>query len=147
MKYILALSVAAFTTCNVLRPAVQNTGQLSGYVYLETGNQMPSPNRRARIPKGMVTTLAIYEATLFKQAEGTSPIFTKINSRHIADVPTDSTGHYIVKLPAGKYSVFIKDGNELFANESDGDGIINPVEITTAKAVTKNWKMARNALY
>ena len=147
MKYIFALSVVVIAACNILRPAMQNTGELSGYVYLETGNQMPSPNRRAQAPKGMVTTLAIYEATPFKQAEGTSPIFTKINSRLIAEVHTDSTGHYIVKLPAGKYSVFIKDGNELFANESDGDGIINPVQINAAKAVTRNWKMARNALY
>jgi hypothetical protein len=147
MKIFLVISAFTLMACHTLKPQVLRQG-LSGYVYRESGNQMPSPNRKPRKPKGIKCDLYIYRPTTLKQTIGNSPVFTSIDSKLVTIVHSDSTGFYTVKLPVGKYSVFIStDKQSFFADESDGNGILNPAEVTANKVTPRNFTLRLGAVY
>ena len=147
MKIFLIVSAFALMACHTMKPSVITQG-LSGYVYRESGNQMPSPNRAPRKPKGIKCDMYIYQPTTLQQVKGSSPVFTSVNSKLITIVHSDSTGYYAVKLPVGKYSVFIRtDDQRFFANESDGNGILNPAEVTSNKVTARNFTLRHGAVY
>jgi hypothetical protein len=134
--------------CHSLKPATKITQGLTGYVYKETGNQMPSPNKPPRKPKGIKCDLYIYQPTSQKQANGGPTSFTSINSKLITVVHTDSLGHYAVNLSPGKYSVFIRtDEGSFFADESDDKGSLNPAEVTADKVTERNFTLRAGAVY
>jgi hypothetical protein len=147
MKIFLVISAFTLMACHTLKPPVITQG-LSGYVYKESGNQMPSPNRAPRKPKGIKCALYIYQPTTLKQVAGSSPVFTGVSGKLVTIVHSDSTGYYAVKLPVGKYSVFLRtDDQSFFADESDGDGILNPAEVIADKVSTRNFTLRRGAVY
>lgn len=147
MKIFLFISAFTLMACNSLKPQAVTQG-LSGYIYRETGNQMPSPNRPPRKPKGIKCDLYVYEPVTVKQTTGSSPVFTSVNGKLVKIVHSDSTGYYAVKLPTGKYSVLIRtDDQHFFADESDGNGILNPAEVVTGKVATRNFTLRLGAVY
>ena len=148
MKIYLILSASLLMACHSLKPAAPITQGLTGYVYKETGNQMPSPNRAPRKPKGIKCDLYIYQPTTPQQAIGGPTSFTKVNSKLVTMVHTDSLGHYTVNLSPGKYTVFIRTGEgSFFADESDGDGILNPAEVAADKVTDRNFTLRAGAVY
>ena len=147
---LLAIAVLTIIACtmqktNLGKPIKQG---IEGHIYLVTGNQMPMKGKPIqRHGKGIVREVWIYKATTMQQAEGQTPLFTKINTSLAAKVKSDSTGHYQAALPAGLYSVFVKEGNQYFASESDGTGTLNPAEVLTAKVTTRNITVNHDAAY
>lgn len=134
--------------CHSLKPAAPITQGLTGYVYKETGNQMPSPNRAPRKPKGIKCDLYIYQPTTLRQATGGPTSFTGVNTKLITVVHTDSLGHYAVNLSPGRYSVFIRtDEGSFFADESDDKGTLNPVEVIANKLTDRNLTLRSGAVY
>ncbi|WP_158825160.1 carboxypeptidase-like regulatory domain-containing protein [Mucilaginibacter lacusdianchii] len=123
------------------------TGTLQGHIYNLSGNQMPGPGRPKSRGRGVVKDIYVYQATTTTQATGNMPLFTKISSRLAAHTRSDSTGRYQVKLPAGKYSVFIKETNGYFAAEADGEGHLNPVIITNGQTTTRDVTITLNAVF
>lgn len=105
---------------------------IKGVIYLVKGNQMPSPNqpRAPRVP--MQTTLYIYELTNINQvtrAEAHAPFYTAIHTKLIKQVNSDRQGAFKVKLPPGQYSLFIKKGDQFYANLYDEKNNIAPVTV------------------
>jgi hypothetical protein len=147
MKIFLVISAFMLMACHTVKPSAITQG-LSGYVYRESGNQMPSPNRKPGKPKGIKCDLYIYQPTTLKQVAGSNPVFTNVNSKLVTIVHSDSTGYYAVKLPVGRYSVFIStDKQSFFADESDGNGILNPAEVTANKLTSRNFTLRQGAVY
>ena len=147
MKIFLFISAFTLMACQTLKPQILRQG-LSGYVYRQSGNQIPSPNRKPRKSKGIKCDLYIYKPTTLKQTLGSSPVFTSVNNKLVIIVHSDSTGYYAVKLPAGKYSVFIRtDDQSFFADESDSNGILNPAEVTAHKVTLRNFTLRLGAVY
>ncbi|WCT11458.1 hypothetical protein [Mucilaginibacter jinjuensis] len=147
MKIFLVISAFMLMACHTMKPPAITQG-LSGYVYRESGNQMPSPNRKTRKPKGLKCDLYIYQPTTLQQTVGSNPVFTSVNSKLVTIVHSDSTGYYIVKLPAGRYSVFIStDKKSFFADESDGSGTLNPAEVIADKVTARNFTLRLGAVY
>jgi hypothetical protein len=136
-KHLFTLLALALTCLN-LRPGKVYGQELSGYVYMVQGNQMPSPGRHQSTGRGVARAIFIYAPTTFGQATGTGPLFSAIKTTLVARTVSDSTGHYAIKLPTGKYSVFIAEGTGYFAGENDGDGVLNPVTITN-EGLKKNF--------
>lgn len=108
---------------------------------------MPGPGRRQSKGHGASRYLFIYEPTTIKNAAGVSPVFTHIKTRLIARAQSDTTGYYAIKLPIGKYSVFIGEGKNFFAAGSDANGIINPIEVTDKTVIRKDFTINANAAY
>ncbi|MFD1258891.1 hypothetical protein ACFQ3S_18935 [Mucilaginibacter terrae] len=124
------------------------TQGIDGFIYLVTGNQMPMKGKPVqRHGKGMVREVWIYQATTVQQVQGQMPLFTSIHTRLAIKVWSDSTGHYQAALPAGMYSVFVKEGELFFASETDGPGIINPVEVVANKVASRNVTVNIGAAY
>lgn len=108
---------------------------------------MPSPGKAISKGRGAARDIFIYEPTQINQTTGSSPAFSAIKTRLIARTKSDSTGHYSASLPAGNYSVFVKEGEYFFAAESDGNGILNPVTISNNTITQKNITVTLNAVF
>ncbi|HAH36991.1 MAG TPA: hypothetical protein DCL81_10860 [Algoriphagus sp.] len=59
--------------------------------------------------------------------EGT--LFQSISGEPITMVTTDEEGRYLLELAPGRYSIFTREEDGLFANIFDGDGNIQPVTV------------------
>jgi hypothetical protein len=110
---------------------------------------MPSPG----VPrKGKITAVRrevyIYEPT---SMQATVPSmgnrFTKVKSRLIAKVKSRRNGFYQVKLPTGRYSVFVKDGSSLYANWFDGQGYILPITVVKDSVTKFQVDLTEGATY
>lgn len=135
------------SSCFVLHHGTVIGEGISGTIYLLSGNQMPGPGRPQSKGRGVSRPVYIYEATTPGQTEGASPLFNHIKTKLIAQTKSDSTGHYAIKLPPGKYSVFIAEGTQYFAAESDGTGTLNPVSVLPKTLTKKDFTLNTGAVY
>lgn len=120
-----------------------------GKVTWSQGNFMPSPDApKANDSKAVVREIHIYKITNLSEAEGVSPLFTKLKTQLIAKVKTDTSGYFQCKLKPGKYSIFTaEEDGKLFANLFEGDGSIMPFEVKTNEVTTVNININYKAFY
>jgi hypothetical protein len=155
MKYLLLISVAAtiIMACSVASKNKQQQGITGKIVWLE-GNLMPAigdttmTERMAGRP--VQRTLFIHEPTTPDETErvpDSGMFYAKINTRLVKKVETDGNGIFRVVLPAGKYSVFVLEEKDFFANIFDGEGHINPVLVEEGKFTEIEIKVNYMALY
>ena len=62
-----------------------------------------------------------------------STLYSKVNTPLIQKIKTDENGAFQAELKPGKYSLFVREKDGLFANVFDGQGIINPVTVEAGK--------------
>lgn len=114
---------------------------LAGKVRWLEGNMMPTiseePEKKP-VDKGkpVQRELHIYELTTMEEAKANGTFFHDIETTLIEKVETNEKGEFVVALPAGRYSVFVKEEQGLFANSFDGEGNINPVSIQEGEITT-----------
>ena len=122
---------------------------IEGYVYWLAGNQMPSPDRKPSVPKGIRTTVYIYPLTNINQVTrlGHTPFYTAINTKLVSTVDTDSNGYFKLGLNPGHYSLFIKKGDLFFANGFDKDNNIAPTEVLAGKMTKVDFTVDYDAVY
>ena len=119
-----------------------------GRVLWMQGNFMPSPDRPQRNGgTPALRTIYIYSYTKLSQAEGESPLFSKINNDLVAQLKTNKEGYFQCKLPSGKFSIFtLEEDGKFFANLFDGEGNITPFEVkkgeVTRYDISINYKAA-----
>ena len=125
------------------------TTGVEGTVLKVSGNQMPSPDRPPSKPAGLRATVCIYELTNMSQVvrEGQSPSYTAINTKLIKTVESNSKGKFRVRLPPGKYSLFIKTDKGYYSNGFDGQNNINPVEVIKKKLSKIELRFDQGATY
>jgi hypothetical protein len=111
---------------------------ITGKIYLRRGNQMPSPGQTTSQGKPVKRTVLIYELTKREQATENGTHYTNIKTKLIAKSQSNDAGYYSIALPPGYYSVFVDDGDQLYANSFDGKGNINPVEVKANSVTTLN---------
>ena len=122
---------------------------IEGTVVKISGNQMPSPDRPPSQPAGMRATICVYELTNMSQVvrEGQSASYTAVNTKLIKTVESDSKGKFRVRLPPGKYSLFIKTDKGYYSNGFDGQNNINPVEVIKKKLSKIELRFDQGATY
>jgi hypothetical protein len=135
--FFLLTGALLFTGCSSSKKLKSSmiTQGIAGFVTEASGNQMPMQEGPRPISKGILSTVLIYEPTNTRQVTqvGTSPIYTKISTKQVASVQTDSTGAFKIDLPAGAYSVFVKYGDRFFANLFDQNNNIALFTVETGK--------------
>jgi len=147
LKYSIISIIIFFSSCYSLKPQANVKQGLSGKISVIKGNQMPGPGRPQNKGRGVSRYVFIYEPATLKNTTGAGPVFKHIKTRLVARTKSDSTGYYAIKLPIGKYSVFIAEGQGFFGAQSDGKGILNPVEITDKTVAHKDFSITANASY
>ena len=122
---------------------------ISGFVYLESGNQMPMKGAEPQKAKGLSTTIYIYEATNLRQVSrvGVSPFYTAIYTKPVTTVLSDSTGAFTVGLAAGVYSLFVKLGGRFYANAFDTNNNIATVTVEKGKLAHARITVNSSATY
>lgn len=122
---------------------------IEGVVREAKGNQMPSPDRAPAPPKGIGTTVYIYELTNVSQTQrvDVSPFYQNITTRFVDSVATDSSGHFAVSLPPGDYSLFTKVKELFYANNFDAQNNIAPVKVEEKKVAKVNILISADAVY
>jgi hypothetical protein len=123
--------------CISVKSQIKNKIQqgIDGYVYLQSGNRMPSPEISLHPQTGISTTIFVYEITNQKDAVriNNSPFYSQINKKIIATVQSDTTGFFSLQLPVGNYSLFLKVNNQFYANLFDVNNNIQPVQVEQNK--------------
>lgn len=142
--------LASFMSCSVQKEGTSKIKQGAyGYVTWLEGNMMPSPDApKSNGKKGVEREIQIYEVVTFKDVEGEAPLFTKVKAKLVKTVKSNAKGFYECELPVGRYSIFtVEEDTKLFANNSDGDGKINSIEIEQGKAVQLDMQINYKAAY
>lgn len=155
-KFLFSLSnislIAVIGSCASLAHSHSNDVPqqgIEGYVYLVSGNQMPSPDAKPVPLKGTSTFLYIYQLTNLSQVQrqGQSAFYYSIQTKFMAKVETGPNGYFKVNLPPGRYSLFVKKGDLFFANWFDKDNNIAPVEVLPAKFSKVEFRIDYDAAY
>jgi len=122
---------------------------IEGYVYRLSGNQMPSPDRKPLAPKGIKTTLYIYQLTNISQVIrlGQSPLYSSIKTKLVSKIETDTNGYFNIIIEPGRYSLFTKKNELFFANWFDKDNNIAPAEVLPGKMTKVEITVDYDAVY
>ena len=108
---------------------------IEGVVRMVSGNQMPAPGVKRKTLPAVRAQVCVFELTNISQVvrKGSSPYYSSVNTRLIKEVETDSTGHFCVCLPEGRYSLFTKSGEGYYASRRDVDNNLAPAEVSKGK--------------
>jgi len=108
---------------------------IKGVVRMVSGNQMPAPGVK-RVPLPSVKArVYVFELTNISQVvqKGSSPYYSAVHTRLVTVADTDSTGHFCVCLPEGRYSLFTRRDEWYFASRRDVDNNLAPAEVSKGK--------------
>lgn len=118
--FILSLTFLGCNTAKNQSSTAVKQG-ISGYIFETKGNQMPMKGDAQKMTKRVQCTVLIYKPTTIADVNPTKSagIYDAIHTQQITSINTDSSGYFSVPLPVGKYSLFIKMGNQFYANRYD----------------------------
>ena len=108
---------------------------IQGIVRVVSGNQMPAPGIKKGPLPSVRAKVYVFELTNISQVvrKGSSSYYSSINTRQVAVAETDSTGHFCICLPEGRYSLFTRSGEWYFASRRDVDNNLAPAEVVKGK--------------
>jgi hypothetical protein len=104
---------------------------VAGTLLKKDGNCMPmigSSNTSCRTYP-VIRTILIYDYTTTNEVDGWGPSYKSVHSKLIAQCNADQDGFFQVAVDPGKYSIFIKENDNFYANSSDGQGGIHPITV------------------
>lgn len=120
---------------------------IKGQVFWLSGNQMPGPGRKPAANLGISREIQIFELTTKADVVQHDTFFADIRTKKVATVVSDNDGRFKVKLPPGRYSVFVKEPQGLFANLFNTAGEINPVTVEAKKFTWLSITVDYEAVY
>ena len=126
MRRLFAISFFFFSLTAYAQKLKQG---IRGQVYWTSGNQMPGPGVKPSPQLGVQREIFIYELVSLKDCEQKDGFFTSVSSRLITTALSKPDGAFKIKLPPGRYSVFVKEPKGLFANSFDKNSFINPITV------------------
>jgi hypothetical protein len=74
-------------------------------------------------------TIMIYDYTTTNEVDGWGPSYKAVRSRLVAQCIADKDGFFQVAVNPGKYSIFIKENDNFYANSYDGQGGIQSITV------------------
>jgi hypothetical protein len=117
------LSICIVAQAQSLRQGIQGQVFLVGSATIpDSSTARPNPNA------GIKREVVIHELTTLWQAKHENGLFNSVPTAVIASVISEDDGTFKVKLPPGTYSVFVREGNGLYANLFE-ENQINPVVV------------------
>lgn len=127
------LLILAIPSCT----STQQRQGIKGHVFWIAGNQLPGPENPRSAHAGIQREILVYEQTTLHEATRLeNGFFVDIQTQLIATLMSKPDGSFKLKLPPGKYSVFVREKDGFFANLFDKDNTINPI---TVKEKQYSW--------
>jgi hypothetical protein len=120
---------------------------IKGRIEIWEGDFMPPGKGKVYYGK---KTVLVFEKTNLRDCqreEGNSTFYTNVNSRLIDSVVSDGDGYFSLSLPAGEYSLFVRERGLFYANLFDGDGFIFPVRVEKGKVTEVRIRIDYKATY
>lgn len=128
------------------------TQGIQGQVLWLEGNLMPSIREEgdpSPAPKaeGIQRTIYIYELAKREEAVYEDGFFSGIQVKLVKKVETDAQGYFTIPLDTGSYSLFVEEEQGLYANQFDGEGNIQPVQVAPDSITQLELKVDYKAFY
>lgn len=96
----------------------------------------------------MRRTIEIHAATIDGVAGAAGETFwTSVPTPLIATVTSGDDGWFEVAVPPGTYSLFVRESGRLYANGTNGDGIITAVEVVAGAVARTRLDINYKASY
>ncbi len=147
MKYLLILLIPAFLlSCKSIKNEQVDQGVVGTVLWFE-GNLMPSPGVPAPKGKPIERKIIICDLTNISDLGGNGPLFDAIGSNIVKEMSSDKEGVFSASLPVGKYSVFVKEDSQYFANSFDSKNNVGVLTIEENKVTTLNIQVNYKATY
>lgn len=133
MKYLLVFLIPFFlANCKSLKDEKVEQGVIGTIVWFE-GNLMPGPGTPAPKGKPIERKIFICELTNAGDLGGDAPLYDAISGKIVKEVSSDKNGIFKAELPVGKYSVFVKEESQYFANSLDVNNNVGVLTIEKGK--------------
>ncbi len=149
--FVLFAACTALLACSSGKKANSAIVQqgITGLITEATGNRMPMIGAAPSVPKGILTTVLVYEPTNISQVtrSGNSSLYTAITTKLVASVQTDSTGAFTLALAPGRYSVFIKQGKQFYANLFDAQNNMAVFTVEAEQLTKVNLIVSSSAVF
>ncbi len=147
MRNILSLPLLLLMPLITLNTSQKVKQGICGTVLLKQGNQMPSPGRAPSSGQPVVREIAIYKLVNLSEVNNNGGIFTGVKTVCVAKTNSNAKGYFEVALPPGQYTVFTVEKEGLYANNFNGKGSINPVEVLKDSVTRSNISISRKAVF
>ena len=126
---VLLLSITSCSGDNILGTPNTISQGVEGKVLFWEGNHMPVSGTGSITPAERL--IHVHTATRRSDVvwSDTPTLAEKISTKRVALVHSTEDGIFRVNLPAGTYSIFVEEEDGLYANFSNGDGILQPIVV------------------
>lgn len=125
------------------------SGTLEGTVIFREGDFMPGSPTGTRTP--VVREVLIFEAAAVDDVTYAhtppDPFYSAIHTKHIAAITSDINGRFTLSLPAGQYSLFVREDDLYYSNSFDRNNLISPVRIISGATTTFEFNITYQATY
>lgn len=122
---------------------------IKGTILFSSGNLMPSPDKTPHVAQGVKRRIALFEVTTLEQVEtGTKAgFYSKIATKKWKETESDAQGCFILKAKVGRYSLFVWEKGEWYANSFGPNGEIFEVEIKENEVTPVEFSINHAAVY
>lgn len=121
---------------------------VAGQVWFWRGDFMPGcPSGEIR---GVERVVYVHELTHQDQTTAAEPyqgpFVTAIATAVVDSVRSDSRGFFQLRLPPGRYSLFVREGERVYANRWDA-GYVQPVEVQPGRVTRAQLDLTYEAAF
>ncbi len=143
---ILAISI---TACAQKVSRSGNTQGICGTVLEKRGNHMPSPDSPPSKGHPVDREILIFPLLNMSQVEaGDNGFIESVGAvKPVKTVKSHKAGKFCVSLPAGRYSVVVREPKGLYANLFDAQNNIFPVTVKKGKKETISVEIIHQAVF
>lgn len=153
----LFITVSTLIACAQKAPRSARSGKgavttgICGIVLEKRGNHMPGPGSPRPNAGGnpVVREVLVFPLLNMSQVEAGENGF--INSvrdvKPVKTVMSGKDGKFCVRVPAGRYSVLVQEPKGLYANLSDSQNNINPVQVEKGKKAQATVEITHEAVF
>jgi hypothetical protein len=122
---------------------------IKGLIFEVSGNQMPSPGKGVPIRKGVQREFGIFKLSrLDLAARGKADCFFKSTGTPLVKrARSEKDGCFALSLPPGKYSIFVREKGQWYANSFGGEGEICPFEVFPDSLSQLDFRINHGAWY
>ncbi|WP_381524590.1 hypothetical protein [Spirosoma soli] len=124
---------------------------ICGNVVVKRGNYMPSPDSPRPNPGGVPAEREVLIFPLLNLGQVDAGDNGFVNSvreaKPVKTVKTDKNGKFCVSLPAGRYTVLVREPKGLYANLFDSQSNINPVTVSKNRLSQHRLEITHGAVF